>query len=988
MPREELLNIFKKYKYDNEIFHDLMNYKVRELLLVATVYDAFSLEQDGLLSEKIFGEYYNLNLTNAPRVTSVTSATEAIDMLNKKKFDLVVVLSRLSKTETIKAGAQIRGILPNIPILLLLNDNTDLVGLDHAQDIFKAYDNVFVWNGASEIFLAMIKYVEDNINAVNDTQIGQVRIILLIEDSTRYYSRYLSHLYRELIKQTSRLIEEELQDESKKVLRMRCRPKILLATNYEKAMEIYEKFKEYILCVISDMKYPKDGVLDEMAGVKLVKALREKRADLPVLLQSFEQNLEIFAKELNIPFVNKASQFLTNQLSNFFYYNLGFGDFIFRNAEDGKEIARAANMAEFRLILQTVPIETIVYHATRNHFSTWLLARGEVQTAKLVSQIHVSAFKCFDNLRDFLINMGDWINKVKTRGKVIAFDESFLGDSSYHILKLSDGAIGGKGRGLAFINHLLNSRVSPLFAKTDIKIPETFIIGTDEFDKFIEFNKLETLIEDCRDYEEIKKRFLNSDLSEKLLEKLKTLLTKIKYPLAVRSSGVLEDSVAHSMSGLYETFFLPNNGENLDLRLKLLCDAIKLVYASVYSNESREYFDAISYKIEEEKMAVVIQQIVGKSYGEHFYPIISGVGQSYNYYPVSHMEPEDGVGMIVLGLGGGVVGGGSSFRFCPKYPKIQILSDEDLLKTTQKKFLALQLENSNVDLFADEDATLIEYDIKQAEKDETLATVASTWIYEDNRVEPGIYERGPRLLNFANVLQYDLFPLAETLRHVLYVSRAALEAPVEVEFAIERDEETKDYIFYLLQIKHFLRDMEEFSLNKAEISKSDLMLFADKGMGNGRTDDIYDIVWADPELFDKSKTEEMAYEVHSLNSLIKETGKKYILIGPGRWGTRDKWLGIPISWSNASHAKVIVEYSLEDFRVDASMGSHFFHNVTTMNIGYFSVRQDSGDGFIDWKWLRAQPALQRKKYFVHTRLSTPVSVLMDGRNGIFAIQKS
>lgn len=318
MPREELLNIFKKYKYDNEIFHDLMNYKVRELLLVATVYDAFSLEQDGLLSEKIFGEYYNLNLTNAPRVTSVTSATEAIDMLNKKKFDLVVVLSRLSKTETIKAGAQIRGILPNIPILLLLNDNTDLVGLDHAQDIFKAYDNVFVWNGASEIFLAMIKYVEDNINAVNDTQIGQVRIILLIEDSTRYYSRYLSHLYRELIKQTSRLIEEELQDESKKVLRMRCRPKILLATNYEKAMEIYEKFKEYILCVISDMKYPKDGVLDEMAGVKLVKALREKRADLPVLLQSFEQNLEIFAKELNIPFVNKASQFLTNRLSNFF----------------------------------------------------------------------------------------------------------------------------------------------------------------------------------------------------------------------------------------------------------------------------------------------------------------------------------------------------------------------------------------------------------------------------------------------------------------------------------------------------------------------------------------------------------------------------------------------------------------------------------------------------------------------------------------------
>jgi len=485
MPKEELMQVFKKYKSDSEIFHDLMRFKVRELLLVATVYDAFSLEQDGLLAEKIFGEYFNLNLTSAPRITSVTSADEALEMLQKKEFDLVVVISRLRKTDTINAGSKIKKQWPKLPILLLLNDNTDLVAADSGSDLWEQYDNVFVWNGASEIFLAMIKYIEDRLNADKDTQIAQVRIILLVEDSVRYYSRYLPHLYSELIRQTTKLVEEELQEETKKVLRMRCRPKIILATNYEEAMEQFEYFKDYLLCVISDVKYKKDGILDDQAGLKLAKALKELQPDLPILLQSSEANIEGAANRLGASFVHKESQFLSKRLSKFFYRNLGFGDFVFRNAQ-GQEITRARTMADFRNCLRIVPAESIEFHASRNHFSTWLLARGEVQTAKVVSRIHVNEFDEVESLRDFLINMGNWVFRMKTRGKVISFDKSFIGENRHHISKLAEGPIGGKGRGIAFMNYLLyNSSMLESVPDIVIRIPETFIIGVDEFTKVV-----------------------------------------------------------------------------------------------------------------------------------------------------------------------------------------------------------------------------------------------------------------------------------------------------------------------------------------------------------------------------------------------------------------------------------------------------------------------------------------------------------------------
>jgi hypothetical protein len=988
MPNEELLQVFKKYKSDSEIFHDLMRFKVRELLLVATVFDAYALEQDGLLAEKIFGEYFHLNLTNAPRITSVTSSEEALEMLEKRDFQLVVVLSRLNKVEMIKTGEIVKDIHPDLPVLLLLNDNADLEAFDARDHLCRFYDNIFVWNGNSEIFLAMIKYVEDSKNADPDTQIAQVRIILLVEDSIRYYSRYLPHLYSELIRQTSKLVEEEMQEETKKVLKMRCRPKIILATNYEEALELFDFYREYLLCVISDVKYCKDGILDEKAGLKLAHKLKELQPDLPILLQSSELNIETEANKLGAAFLHKDSQFLSKKLSKFFYRNLGFGDFVFRNSE-GNEITRARTMADFRNCLRIVPAESIEYHASRNHFSTWLLARGEVQTAKVVSRIHITEFDRVEALRDFLINMGNWVFRMKTRGKVISFDKSFIGETRHHISKLAEGSIGGKARGIAFMNYLLyNSTMLEAVPDITIKIPETFIIGLDEFSNFIAMNDLVEFVASEKNYEKIKEKFLRSRLSDKIKDRLRIVLQKINYPLAIRSSGLLEDSVSHSMSGLYETFFLPNNHPDLEIRLKQVEEAIKLVYASVYSAEAREYFEAINYNIEEEKMAVVVQQIVGRQHGQYFYPMISGIGQSFNYYPFSYIQPEDGVGMLVLGLGRHVVGGERSFRFCPTYPKLEILTPEELVKNSQKRYYALDLSKNTVNLIKGEDATLVKLDIANADSD-VLHHIASTWNHLDQRLEVGIDSRGPRVLNFANIIQFESFPLARAMKHLLNVSEEALETPVEIEFAVEmeKDEEGEKPVFYLLQMKHMLRESEECSIDTSRINNQQLLLFADGGMGNGKIENITDIVWIDPDDFDKSETETMAREIEEYNQKLKKEGKKYLLMGPGRWGTRDRWLGIPITWPQASFAKVIIEYSLDNFRVDASMGSHFFHNVTTMNIGYFSVRQDAGKGFIDWDWLRKQPKLEKKKYFIHSRVSNSLGVIMDGRKAIFIIYK-
>ena len=985
----EIQDIFRKYKSDKEIFHNLMPLRAREILLVAPAFDAFTLEQDGLLTEVLFDGYHQLNMSAPPRVTNVTTCEDALDILESRHVDLIIVMNRLGQASHFELARRLREAAPKVPIYLLLNDNVDVGIMDQRrQEFLRHYDYIFVWNGNPEIFMAIVKFMEDRSNIFNDTAIGLTRVILLVEDSVRYYSRYLPILYGEIMKQTQRLALDRKIDSTFRALPMRVRPKVILATSYEEALAYAEQFREYLLCVISDRKFPKGGALDREAGIKLIKAIKEWNPDLPTLLQSSDPDKEAWAAALNSCFINKNSCTLGNELSSFFYQYLGFGDFVFRDSS-GQEIARAANMDDLKEKLRTVPVESIVYHASRDHFSAWLMARGEVQVAQVVLKVKVTDFSDPEDLRAFLINMGDLIQKLKAKGKVIPFTENFHKED-HNLLRLAEGSLGGKGRGVAFTNALLaNLNLEPLFPGVNIRIPRSMAIGTDEFCSFVERNALWETLQNEEDGATVKRRFLTGSLSGGLMKKLHQLLEHVKAPLAVRSSGLLEDSLSHPFSGLYSTFFLPNNHPDLEMRVAQLAEAIKLVYASVYSKESRSYFEAIDYKIEEEKMAVLIQEVAGRRFGTHFYPHISGVAQSFNYYPVAYTQPQDGIANLAVGLGKYVVEGAKAYRFAPPYPELDMLVPKEQLRTTQKRFYALDMSRSNVDLFHGEEATLLTLDIGEAEKDGALHHCASTWDANDDRIRDGLDLPGPRIVNFRNVLKYDVFPLAGILQHALELIRNAMETPVEIEFAVDLDRDPRNGkpTFYLLQIKHQLLDSTEINLSRADLDPESVFLFSEKCVGNGVVEGLQDIVWIDPERFDKFATVDLAEQLEKLNDTFRAQGGKYVLLGPGRWGSSDQHLGIPVAWAMISCAQAIVEYALENFQADASLGSHFFHNVTSLNVGYFTIPYPRGSSILDWDWLRRQPELSRSGCLVHSRTETPIYLVMDGRRSCSAILK-
>lgn len=987
MQSQDLNTLFRKYKSDSEIFHDLMQFRIREILIVTTIYDAFVLEQEDRLTEQIFGDYYQLNLSTAPRVFNASSGEEALEFLERRRFDLVILTMRINDMTPFELSKRIRGKNSSVPIFLLLNDNAHLQLLHDIKTRLDDIDKVFVWNRDSKIFLAMIKYAEDKRNVDNDTKIGLVRVVLLVENSVRYYSRYLPTLYTEIIEQTQRLISDEHLDDMRKVVRMSVRPKVLMATNYEEAVDIFNKYKEYLICVISDVRFKREGKSEEHAGVDLLKYVKKELEDLPVLLQSSDPENEMLARSIGASFINKNSETLASDLTDFIFHNLGFGDFIWRD-NSGKEISRSRNLSQFRRQLRRVPDETIVYHASRNHFSSWLMARGEIRIAEKLQPVKVTDFKNSSDLREYLTDIFENIDTQSVRGKIVEFDESVISKENY-IVRLCDGSLGGKGRGIAFINAMIqNMEFSLAFKDVDIKIPRTAIIGTEEYDKFFEKNNFDFAFEEEINYKKLKEKFLHGYLSKSLVRKLKTYLRHVTSPLAVRSSGLFEDSISESFSGVYQTFLLPNNDPSPEKRLIDLLNAIRLVYASVFSDEARSYFDAVNYKIEEEKMAIVIQEVVGNRFGKYYYPDFSGVAQSYNYYPISYMKPADGISVIGVGLGKYVIDGEKAYRFSPKHPKLEIETPEALSKSSQSFFYAVSMEKRNYNLAADEDATLIRLDIEQAEKDGRLAQLASVWDNQNTRLKPGIDIQGPRVVNFGYILKYDSFPLDKILNNVLDVVKNSMGTPAEIEFAVDlTDNEERRPAFYILQLKPLIRDVSEYSFNTEEIERNKLMLYTEKGMGNGMIENISDLIYCDPDKIDKSKTIEMAKEIDELNSMMRAEKRKYILMGPGRWGTRDRWLGIPVIWTQISNAGVIVEADVKDFQVDASLGSHFFHNITSMNIGYFTVPYSSSSSFIDWGWLKSQKPNQKKDFFVHLRFKDPLKVLMDGRKGISVIFK-
>ncbi len=948
-----LQKFLSKQNANRDIFHDLMRYKVKDILLVATLYDAFSIEKEGRFSEHILGEYSQLNLTSMPRVTGVSTYDEAIEQLNSRHFDMVILMIGTDKVTPMQISARVRRDFPYIPIYVLLNNDREVSSFKETNPSLSNIDRLFVWNGDSSIFFAMVKHLEDKVNVENDTELGLVKVILLVEDSEIYYSRYLPLLYNTVLEQTKRIIDDVSTDELFKVLRLRARPKILLATSYEEAVDLVKMYQESLLCLITDVKFEKEGVMDDNAGFSLATHTRELISGIPTVIQSSDIKNSRKAFELKSTFINKNSETLLQDIRSFIMHHLGFGNFVYRDS-GGQKIGEAKSLKEFEKQIATIPSESLVYHGKRNHFSLWLMARGEIKIAKMIHPVKVTDFKAPSDFRNYLQYVIKKYRNESNTGKIVQFEESALLDES-NIVSLGSGALGGKGRGCAFINTLIyNLNFSEIIPEMNIRTPRTSIIGTDEFDIFMQRNNLLELIHTENDYEELRARFLASDLSYNLDKRLKELLKLVNRPLAVRSSSLLEDSTMQPFSGIFETYLIPNNHPDFRVRFKQLCDAIKLVYSSIYSPNSRRYFEAINFKLEDEKMAVVIQDVVGTYHRDHFYPHMSGTAQSHNYYPVAHMEPEDGFAIAALGLGHYVVNGERAYRFSPRYPNLEMGSLQSQLRDSQVEFMALDMINSEVDFCKEgSEANLKRLPISEAESEGVLKHLASVYDVDNERVEAGLSAAGPRILNFANILKYDYIPLAKALKLIMDVGKEALGSPVEIEYSVDLDKaENGKPSFFILQIKPMLGTGGEYTFDNENLKREDMLIHAERSMGNGRVDDIVDLIYVDPDKFDKMHTKEMAVQIEQLNEGMVEEDRKYILIGPGRWGTRDPFIGIPVNWSQISNAKVIVETSLEGFPLDASLGSHFFHNVTSMNVGYFSIQHDSGTSFIRWDELK------------------------------------
>ncbi len=983
--RKLLQKFLDRHNAERDVFHDLMPFKVKEILLVANLYDAYSIEGEGRFSDYILGEYYQMSLTSIPRVTGVSGEEEAFSRLKARHYDLIIIMIGVDKESPMKLCKMIKEKYPYLPTFILLNNPCDVPFVKNQKSLGVPIDNYFVWTGESKVFFAMVNLLEDRVNVDNDTKKGLTRVILLVEDSAEYYSSYLPMLYTLVMEQTKNLIEDVSTDELYKVLKLRARPKILLASTFEDSITIYNKYKGNLLCVISDMRFPKNGVLSDKAGFELIRYIKHELPNLPTVLQSSDPENARYAFTLKSNFINKNSQSLLKDLKSFINYFLGFGHFVYRDTK-GHQIAVAKSMKEFEAYLQTVPEDSLAYHAMKNHFSLWLMARGEVKIAKVITPMKVSDFGSLKELREFLLDIIHRRRQEMNKGKVVNFEESAVIDET-NVVCLSSGSLGGKGRGLAFINTLIYSfELGRLLPGINIKTPVTAIIGTDEFDMFMERNHLWDKVKSVPDYGELQKLFLSGILSYTLEKELRIFLRHITKPLAVRSSSLFEDSLNHPFSGIFGTYLLPNVNHDPELRLRQLSDAVKLVFASIYSKNARTYFEAINYKIEQEKMAVVIQEVVGRRFEDAFYPHISGTAQSFNFYPVAHMTPEDGFAVIAVGLGQYVVEGETAFRFSPAYPSLDIISNKDLYKNSQMHFYAVDMTKKELNLLEGENAGLINLGIDKAEAHGTLNHSASVLNMDNDTIVAGLDSPGPRVINFADVLKYNYAPLASTLRVVLDVVTEAFGTPVEIEFAVDLTKDSSgNTSFYLLQIKPLISSGAGYSIDPDTIFNDDLILMTRKSMGNGVINDISDIIYVEPEKFNKMLTLEMASEIDVMNEKMLRENRRYVLLGPGRWGTRDKFLGIPVVWPQISNAKVIVEVSLPNFHADASLGSHFFHNVTSMNVGYFSVSGGSHTGTIIWERLNEQKIIEKGRFFSHIRFEKPLLIRMDGRKGMAVI---
>lgn len=977
---------FNQQAIDKYIYLDMMRYKIKHVLFVSTFYDAFTLESEDSFFAKFMGEIYQYSLFSVPRITGVSTAEEALELLETTHFDLVILMAGMDRDAPIILSEQIRERNESLPIYLLLNRKSEIKYYEDLMPSIRSVDRLFVWSGDSLILFSIVKLTEDNVNVENDTRIGLVRVILLIEDSPIYYSKYLQILYDIVFDHVRHLLPEVEQNELDKISKMRSRPKILHARNYEEATAIFNKYRDFMLCIISDMEFERSGRMDKFAGVRFIKYVKSHISKLPIILQSSENDNAEIARQLEVAFVNKNSDSLLKDLKHFLNSYLGFGHFIFRDKK-GNKIGVAKTLREFETLLQEVPDESLYLHASENQLSLWLMQRGEIQLARTLNPLSINMFGSMEESRQHLLDTIKKYREEKKKGKILAFEETSIIDEK-NIVSFSGGSLGGKGRGLAFINTLIyNLEFPELTSRINITTPITVIIGTNEFEQFIAKNKLfDKIIDPEVSYARLRELFMKGQLSTSLQKKIRVFVNQIDKPIAVRSSSIAEDSINQPFAGIFDTFLIPNSTNKKQV-FEQICNAIKLVFASTFSPKARNYFTIIHHKIEEEKMAVILQELVGNQYGEYYYPHISGVAQSYNFYPVANMKPEEGFAVIAFGLGTYVVDGWKSYRFSPKYPTVSMYSTKDLVNGSQVQFYALDCLRTDIDLLRDgELAALKLIDIYEAEAHGTLKHCVSVYNADNDRLEPGNGGGGPLVVNFANILQYNYIPLADTISTILSTVQESFGSPVEIEFAVDL-ERTRNGLpsFYLLQIKPLVTDQISKQVKLDKLDKSKMLLFTRSCVGNGEVTGIRDVVYIDNSRFTKLKTLEMAEEIERINKRMIEQNRQYILIGPGRWGSRDRFVGIPVNWSQISNAKVIVEISLHNFPLDSSLGSHFFHNVTAMSIGYFSVQHSSPTDFIRWEALEGQRLVQQTEFFRHVCFDKPLTIYMDGRNKTSAV---
>ena len=977
---------FKNLVFKDTSFANLMNKRIYNVLLIATKYDAFMLEDDGRVDEQIFNEYTSLSLRYPPRFTQVTTEEEALAELKDRNFELIICMPNMDNRDIFAAATEIKIHYPNIPIVVLTPFSKE-VSKRIANEDLSAIDYVFSWLGNAELLLAIIKLIEDKMNAPDDTASVGVQIILLVEDSVRFYSSALPHLYKFVLEQSQMFAKEALNDHQR-TLRMRGRPKIKLARTYEEAVRIFNQYRDNMLGIISDMSFMHDGVKDPYAGYKFGQYVRKTGLIIPFVLESSEASNKVYAKELGASFIDKNSKSYPQDLRKKIMQRFGFGDFVILNPQTKEEIMRIKDLKDLQKKVFQIPDDSLVYHLSRNHFSRFFYSRAMFPPAEVLKRVDVSDYKDMDEARKLIFDLIVQYRRMKNSGVVAVYQKERFDEYS-NFARIGDGSLGGKGRGLAFIGAMVKRYPKLEHDHFAVTIPKTVVICTDIFDEFMETNELYPVVLSEVDDETILKYFLRASLPARLIEDLMAFFDVVKSPIAVRSSSLLEDSHYQPFAGIYSTYMVPKLEDKYDM-LRTLSDAIKAVYASVFYRDSKAYMTATSNLIDQEKMAIVLQEVVGNRYNDRFYPTISGVARSLNFYPIGNEKAEDGIANIALGLGKYIVDGGQTLRFSPRHPHniLQMSTMDFALRETQTRFYALDLKNLADQFSVDDSFNLLRLNLKDADADGSLKFIVSTYDPYDQVIRDGYYPGGRKILSFVNVLQHEVFPLADTLDQILHVGEDEMGRPIEIEFAVNIDPQNPGFAtFYLLQVRPIVDNKEVMEEDLTLVEQEDTILTSTSVLGHGIVTDVQDIIYVKTGAFCSSNNQSIAYDIEKMNRQFTGEEKNYVLVGPGRWGSSDSWLGIPVKWPHISNARVIVDCGLENYRVDPSQGTHFFQNLTSFGVGYFTINPFKGDGWFDEGYLNSLPAVEETEYLRHVRFDKPVVIKMDGKKSLGVVLK-